>query len=133
MNHRVVILFACSDVLHELHELLVFAVPLCLFAVLPVVAALAPAKNGAVHTALVALAVLLQTFGLLAFAPFLHLLVLNSQTEALVQLHLLGGRFRVLEPVGVGVGVASQRLDDSLLVFCFVGGVVAAVEAVAGF
>jgi hypothetical protein len=103
------------------------------FVVLAVETPFASTKNSAFHAALVALAVFLQTFCLLALAPLTHLLVLHTQTKTLALFYVLVvGQLGVLEPVGVGVGVSGQSLNDGLLVLLLIGGVVAAVEAIAG-
>ncbi len=103
------------------------------FVVLAVETPFATAKNSALHAALVALAVFLQTFCLLALASLTHLLVLHTQTKTLALFYVLVvGQLGVLEPVGVGVGVSGQSLNYGLLVLLLVGGVVAAVEAIAG-
>ena len=106
----------------------------CFLAVLFVETPLATTKNCTVHPCLVTLTIFFQTFRLLTLTPFFHLLVLHSQTKPFVLLNMLRGRGHLkLEPMSIGVGVASKGFNDGLLVLYFVGGVVAAVETVAGF
>lgn len=88
-------------------------------------APLAPAEDSALDTALVALAVFLEALRLLALAALLHSFRLNAETKAL-------GLGEVLALfVDEAVDVSGEGVDDCLVVFFLVGGVVAAGVAVA--
>ena len=96
-----------------------------------VVAPFASAENSALSTTLITFTVFFKASGLLAFASFLHLFMLHSQTEDLWLRDVFYLLFLLLKAMGVGVCVSGQSLDDGLLVPFFVIHVVAAVKAVA--
>jgi hypothetical protein len=88
-------------------------------------AALAAAEDGALDSALIAFAVFLEAFGLLALAALLDSLGLHPQAEAL-------GLWQILAVVvNEAMDIPGECINDGLLVFLLVGGVVAAGVAVA--
>lgn len=87
--------------------------------------ALASTEYSALGTALIAFTVFLQTFGLFAFASFFNCLWLHSKAKALSLWQILS--FLIDE----SMYVPSECINDSLLVFFFVGGMVAAGVAIA--
>jgi hypothetical protein len=91
-------------------------------------AALAAAKNGALYSTLIALAVFFETLGLLALAPFLNCFRLYAQTEPLGLRQILP-----LLIIDKSVNISGECVDDCLLMLFFVGGMVAAGVAIAVF
>lgn len=90
-------------------------------------AALAPAEDGALYSALVAFTIFFEAFGLLTLTALLHSLGFHPQTEPLSLWQVLA------IVVNEAMNIPSQGIDDSLLVFLLVGSVVAAGVAVACF
>ena len=89
-------------------------------------AAFAPAEDCALQPSLVALAILFEALGLLALAAFPYCLWLNTKTKTL-------GLRQVL-PLFIDkpMHVPGKCINDGLLMFLLIAGVVAAGVAIAG-
>jgi hypothetical protein len=90
--------------------------------------ALTATKNCTLYSTLVTFTVFFETFCLLAFAPLFYSFRLYTQTEPLGLRQILS-----LLIIDKPMNIASEGIDDCLLMLFFVGGVVAAGVAITVF